>query len=155
MSNDSAGLTIPIRADFEPIKSGMRETAQLGAQFGRSITSAFENAVFKGKDLGDVLRNLALSFSKIAFKAAFQATRTGCWKFLLAIARWRRSERRRLQPVRKGWGGCRPHSLFAWQWQNRYRRRSRSRSHPAPDKRRRWSPWRATERWRAICDHQF
>jgi len=72
MNNDLAGLTVRLDADTAPIKSKMRETAQLGAQFGRSISSAFEDAVFKGKDLDDVLKNLVLSFSKIAFKAAFK-----------------------------------------------------------------------------------
>ncbi len=72
MNNDYAGLTVRVDADTDPIKAKLRETAQLGAQFGRSISSAFEDAVFKGKDLDDVLKNLVLSFSKIAFKSAFK-----------------------------------------------------------------------------------
>ena len=72
MFTDVAGLTVRVNADIEPVKKDLREAAQLGAQFGRSISTAFEDAVFKGKDLGDVLRHLALSFSRIAFKAAFK-----------------------------------------------------------------------------------
>ncbi len=85
MNNDLAGLTVRIDADIDPIKSKMRETAQLGAQFGRSISSAFEDAVFKGKDLGDVLKNLALSFSKIAFKAAFKPLEQAAGNFFSQI----------------------------------------------------------------------
>ncbi len=72
MYNESAGLTVRINADTSQLNSNLKEAAQLGAQFSRSISSAFEDAVFKGKDLGDVLRNLALSLSKLAFKAAFK-----------------------------------------------------------------------------------
>ena len=72
MFNEVAGLTVRVDADIAPMKSQLKEASQLGAQFGRSISGAFEDAVFKGKDLGDVLKNLALSFSKIAFKAAFK-----------------------------------------------------------------------------------
>jgi len=72
MNNDLAGLTVRVTADTSPLKAQLRETAELGAQFGRSISSAFEDAVFKGKDLDDVLKNLVLSFSKIAFKSAFK-----------------------------------------------------------------------------------
>lgn len=72
MYDEIAGLTVRVGADIEPLKSELREAAHLSSQFGRSITSAFEDAVFKGKDLGDVLRNLALSFARITFRAAFK-----------------------------------------------------------------------------------
>ena len=72
MNDEIAGLTVRVNADIEPLKTDLREAASLGNQFGRSMTTAFEDAVFKGKDLGDVLRNLALSLSKMAFRAAFK-----------------------------------------------------------------------------------
>lgn len=72
MYEETAGMTVRIKANLDPLKADLREAGQLGAQFGRSMTSAFESAVFKGKDLGDVLRNLALSMSKMAFRAAFK-----------------------------------------------------------------------------------
>jgi phage-related minor tail protein len=76
MYDEIAGLTIRVDADIAPMKTQLREAAQLGVQFGRSMTNAFENAVFKGKDLGDVLRSLALSMSKMAFRAAFKPLET-------------------------------------------------------------------------------
>ena len=72
MYDEYAGLTVRVNADIAPLKAELKEAGQLGAQFGRSMTTAFEDAVFKGKDLGDVLRNLALSMSKMAFRAAFK-----------------------------------------------------------------------------------
>ena len=72
MFTETAGLTVRVNADLAPLKTNLREAAQLGAQFGRSISSAFEDAVFKGKDLGDVLRNLALDMSKMVFRSAFK-----------------------------------------------------------------------------------
>ena len=72
MYDEVAGLTVRVNADIAPLKSELREAGQLGAQFGRSMTTAFDDAIFKGKDLGDVLRNLALSLSKSVFRAAFK-----------------------------------------------------------------------------------
>ncbi len=72
MYEEIAGLTVRVDADIEPMKNQLREASQLGVQFGRAMTGAFESAVFKGKDLGEVLRNLALSLSKMAFRAAFK-----------------------------------------------------------------------------------
>ena len=72
MYEESAGLTVVVKADTKQLNSGLKEAAQLGAQFSRSISSAFEDAIFKGKDLGDVLRGLALDMSKMVFKAAFK-----------------------------------------------------------------------------------
>ncbi len=72
MYNEVGGLTVRVNADISALKSDLREASKLGAQFGRSMTTAFEDAVFRGKDLGDVLRNLALSLSKSVFRAAFK-----------------------------------------------------------------------------------
>lgn len=72
MHDEIAGLTLRVGADIEPLKSELRTAAQLSAQFGRSMTSAFEDAVFRGRDLGDVLRNLALSLARMTFRAAFK-----------------------------------------------------------------------------------
>ncbi len=72
MYDQVAGLTVRVNADIAPLKADLREAGKLGAQFGRSMTTAFEDAIFKGKDLGDVLKNLALSLSKSVFRAAFK-----------------------------------------------------------------------------------
>ncbi len=72
MYDEVAGLTVRVNADTSQFNAGLKEAAQLGAQFSRSISSAFEDAIFKGKDLGDVFRSLALDMSKMVFKSAFK-----------------------------------------------------------------------------------
>ncbi len=72
MYDEVAGLTVRVNADTSQFNAGIKEAVQLGAQFSRSISSAFEDAIFKGKDLGDVFRSLALDMSKIVFKSAFK-----------------------------------------------------------------------------------
>ena len=72
MYDEVAGMTVKVQGDFSSLNSQLKEAAKLGKQFSHSITTAFEDAVFKGRDLGDVLRNLALSMSKMAFRAAFR-----------------------------------------------------------------------------------
>lgn len=72
MYDEIAAMVVRIDADIEPMKAQLREAASLGSRFGRSMTRAFEDAVFKGRDLGEVLSNLALSLSKMAFRAAFR-----------------------------------------------------------------------------------
>lgn len=72
MYEEVAAMTLSVKADTEQFKSDLREAAQLGAQFGQSISTAFEDAIFKGKDLGDVLRDLALFMSRMVFKSAFK-----------------------------------------------------------------------------------
>ncbi|MCP4934303.1 MAG: phage tail tape measure protein [bacterium] len=72
MYDEVAGLTVRINADTSQFNAGIKEAAQLGVQFSRSISSAFEDVIFKGKDLGDVFRSLALDMSKMVFKSAFK-----------------------------------------------------------------------------------
>ena len=45
---------------------------QQGRQFGQALTSAFVGIAIQGKSLGDVLRGLAQSLSKLALNAAFK-----------------------------------------------------------------------------------
>lgn len=72
MFDEVAGLTVRINADTSQFNSGLKEAAELGAQFSRSISSSLEDAIFKGKDLGDVFRSLALDLSKLVIKSAFK-----------------------------------------------------------------------------------
>ena len=72
MIDEIAGLTVRVGADIQPLKKELQEASRLGSQFGRSMTTALEGAIFKGKDLGDVFRTLALSMARMTFSAAFK-----------------------------------------------------------------------------------
>ena len=72
MFERSEGLKVTIGADITPYRENLKEASKLGAQFGNSITRAFEQAAIKGRNLGDVLKSLALSLSRSVFKAAFK-----------------------------------------------------------------------------------
>lgn len=63
---------VEIDADTRPLELQLTRLTSLGAQFGRSLTSAFESIALKGKSLGDVLRSLALRLSQLVFRAAFK-----------------------------------------------------------------------------------
>jgi phage-related minor tail protein len=54
------------------LRRQLGETAKLGNQFGAALGQAFEGLALKGKSLGDVVRSLGLSLSKIALNAAFK-----------------------------------------------------------------------------------
>ncbi len=47
-------------------------SGQIGRQFGRALTTAFVGVALQGKGLGDVLRSLTFSLSRIALDAAFK-----------------------------------------------------------------------------------
>lgn len=63
---------VEVDADTRPLELQLTRLTSLGAQFGRSLTSAFESIALKGRNLGDVLRSLALRLSQLAFRAAFK-----------------------------------------------------------------------------------
>ena len=71
-SDPLANLTVTVDADTTDIRRQLAETAKLGQGLGTALGNAFEGVALKGKDLGDVLRSLALSLSKMAFQAAFK-----------------------------------------------------------------------------------
>ncbi len=51
-------------------RDNMRSTTQIGRQFGSAIGNAFEGLAFKGRGLGDTIRTLGMSLSRMAFSAA-------------------------------------------------------------------------------------
>jgi phage-related minor tail protein len=63
---------VEVDADTRPLELQLTRLTNLGAQFGRSLTSAFESIALKGRSLGDVLRSLALRLSQLVFRAAFK-----------------------------------------------------------------------------------
>jgi phage-related minor tail protein len=69
--------TVAVTADTSALQEELSKAAGYGRQFGRALTSAFEGIALRGKSLGDVLRSLALSLSRMALQAAFRPLEQG------------------------------------------------------------------------------
>jgi phage-related minor tail protein len=70
----------PARALSQRLRSVRLEldgTSRLGLRFGNTLVRAFEGLIGRGKSLGDTLRSVALSFSRIALSAAFKPLEQG------------------------------------------------------------------------------
>ena len=70
-------FTFRVDGNLDQLRQGIAETrkemesaSRAGRNFGSSLTRAFTDAAIRGKKLSDVARNLALSLSKTALKAA-------------------------------------------------------------------------------------
>ncbi|MEZ5853949.1 MAG: phage tail tape measure protein [Hyphomicrobiaceae bacterium] len=70
-------------ANLDRVVDGQRQlSAELtiserqASQFGRALTSAFVGLAVQGKSVGDVVRSLALSLSRLALNAAFKPLNT-------------------------------------------------------------------------------
>jgi phage-related minor tail protein len=72
MPDDVADWQINVSADTSALRTELQRTALIGRQFSRSMTSAFEGIAVQGRSLGDVVRNLGLSLSKMVLNAAFK-----------------------------------------------------------------------------------
>jgi phage-related minor tail protein len=70
MAERSDGLFVTIGADIAPLRSSLSEASRLSSRFATDLTRAFTDAALKGRDLADVLRQLALSLSAHALEAA-------------------------------------------------------------------------------------
>ncbi|MCC0016639.1 MAG: phage tail tape measure protein [Rhodobiaceae bacterium] len=69
-------ITVRVDADLSAFRADLTEATRMADRFGRSMTSALSSAVIRGRDLGDVLRGLALRLSDIAVKAALKPFET-------------------------------------------------------------------------------
>ncbi len=69
--------TVAIDADTSALASELRQAASLGRQFSNALVGAFDSIAIKGKNVGDVLRNLALRLSEIVLKAAMKPLEQG------------------------------------------------------------------------------
>jgi phage-related minor tail protein len=72
MTDTVASLSVRIGADTTDARQKLKELERLGGAFGRSINTAFADAVFSGESLGQTLRSLALDLSRLALRSAFQ-----------------------------------------------------------------------------------
>lgn len=69
--------TVAINADTSALSTELRQAASLGRQFSNTLAGAFESVAIKGRNLGDVLRNVALRLSDIVLKAALKPLEQG------------------------------------------------------------------------------
>ena len=73
MPDDSiADWQISVSADTSSLRNELQRTSLIGRQFSRSMISAFEGIAVQGRSLGDVVRNLGLSLSRMVLSAAMK-----------------------------------------------------------------------------------
>jgi phage-related minor tail protein len=72
MPDTADDLQINVTADTSALREELQRTSVVGRQFSRSMISAFDGIAIQGRSLGDVLRNLALSLSRMVLSAAFK-----------------------------------------------------------------------------------
>jgi len=69
--------TVAVDADTSALQTQLRNAASLGRQFSSALVGAFDNIAIKGRNVGDVLRNLALRLSDIVLRAALKPVEQG------------------------------------------------------------------------------
>ncbi len=72
MPETVADWQINVAADTSSLRSELERTSLIGRQFSRSLITAFDGIAVRGKSLGDVVRNLGLSLSRMVLSAAFK-----------------------------------------------------------------------------------
>jgi phage-related minor tail protein len=70
-------ITVAIDADTSAFRREVNEATGLANGFGRAMTRAFEGAIVRGRDFGDVMRGLALRLSNLAVNAALRPVEQG------------------------------------------------------------------------------
>jgi len=69
--------TVAIDADTSKLQQELASAARFGRQFSAALTSAFQGLALRGRNLGDVLRSLTMSLSRMALQAAFRPLEQG------------------------------------------------------------------------------
>ncbi|MGV1013708.1 MAG: phage tail tape measure protein [Methyloceanibacter sp.] len=64
------GLYVVIGGDVAPLRGALSEASRMSGRFANDLTRAFTDAAVKGRDLSDVLKQLAVSLSKHTLEAA-------------------------------------------------------------------------------------
>jgi phage-related minor tail protein len=72
MTEHVASLSVRVGADTSDARQKLKELERLGDAFGKSISGAFEDAVFSGDSFGETLRSLAFDLSRLALRGALQ-----------------------------------------------------------------------------------
>jgi phage-related minor tail protein len=82
---DLENLTVTIDADTSAFRREIATASNLANGFGRAMTKAFEGAVVRGRDVGEVMRSLALQLSNLAVNAAFKPLEQGIGALLQSL----------------------------------------------------------------------
>lgn len=69
--------TVAVNADTSGLSRDLRNAASLGRQFSTALVGAFDSIAIKGRNVGDVLRTLALRLSDLVLKAALKPLEQG------------------------------------------------------------------------------
>jgi phage-related minor tail protein len=77
--------TVALNADTSALQSELRQAASLGRQFSSALVGAFDSIAIKGKNVGDVLRSLALRLSDLVLKAALRPLEQGFGNFVTGL----------------------------------------------------------------------
>jgi phage-related minor tail protein len=85
--NQIEGITVAIDADMSAFRREMDAATTLANGFGRSLSRAFEGAIVRGRDFGDVMRSLALRLSDLAVTAALRPLTQGFGDLLGGLLR--------------------------------------------------------------------
>ncbi len=72
MPESATDWQINVGADTSALRNELQRTALIGRQFSNSMISAFEGIAVQGRSLGDVVRNLGLSLSRMVLSAAMK-----------------------------------------------------------------------------------
>lgn len=70
-------ISVPVTADTTQFVRSLAEANTLGRQFSQTMIGAFEGVALKGKNLGDVLKQVALRLSELVLKAALKPLEQG------------------------------------------------------------------------------
>lgn len=78
MNNDQLETwSVKVTADTSDLESKLQSTTRTGRQFANTLVSAFGDIAIKGKNVGDVMKSLALNISQLALRAALQPLTSG------------------------------------------------------------------------------
>ncbi len=72
MVGENSELRFKLTADTQQFQNQLSQAARLGRGFGQEIRGAFTDAVFRGKELSSVFRELALNLSQMVARQAFK-----------------------------------------------------------------------------------
>ncbi|MGQ0671669.1 MAG: phage tail tape measure protein [Hyphomicrobium sp.] len=77
--------TIAVEADTSQLQNELKTAASLGRQFSSALIGAFDGIAIKGRNVGDVLKSLALRLSDIVLKAALKPVEQGFGNLLAGL----------------------------------------------------------------------
>ena len=72
MTEEATNWQVNVSADTSALREELQRTSTVGRQFSRAMISAFDGIAIRGRSLGDVLRSLALSLSRMVLNAAMK-----------------------------------------------------------------------------------